>query len=282
MKRIRMQDDIALVRAAQAPSALSSPAPPPVIDIPTEDAFSVIVQLQDFRHHKLWRGQRLVHSGGHRHGDMAITDLREQWRCQHLSDYDNVRLQLPRATIEQLSDEGGRRIGGLRQVQTIRDPVVWHLLHAMLPALNGAANDSDTVFLDTVTMALHTHLAQRYGGQPVARGGGGGRLASWQQLRAREYMLSHLSQRLTLAEIASQCGLSRAHFARAFKHSFGLPPHAWLQQQRVELACRLLREGEKGMTAIALECGFSDQSHFSRVFKQIKGMGPAAWMRMSP
>ncbi|MGC8107756.1 hypothetical protein, partial [Salmonella enterica] len=76
-------------------------------DIPGEDAFSVIVQLQDFRHHKLWRGQQLVHAGGHRSGEMAITDLREQWRCQHLSDYDNVRLQLPRATIEQWSEEGG-------------------------------------------------------------------------------------------------------------------------------------------------------------------------------
>jgi len=278
VKHIRMQDDVALVRATQNRAAASALIPPPVLDIPSDDAFSVIVQLQDFRHHKLWRGQRLVHAGGHRLGDMAITDLREQWRCQHLSDYDNVRLHLPRASLERVSEEGGRRIGALQQVQAIRDPVVWHLLHAMLPALTGAANDSDTVYLDAVTLALHTHLAQRYGGQPVGRGGGAG-LAGWQQVRAREYMLSHLARRLTLAEIAAECGISRAHFARAFKHSFGVPPHAWLQRQRVELACRLLRQSDKGMTAIALECGFSDQSHFSRVFKQIQGVGPAAWLR---
>ncbi|MBG7620149.1 helix-turn-helix transcriptional regulator [Herbaspirillum sp. AP02] len=278
MKHLRIRDDIALVRAVQEPSGLSPAPPPPVIDIPSDEAFSVIVQLRDFPHHKLWRGQQLVHSGTHHRGDIAITDLREQWRCQHLSDYDNVRLHLPRTTIEQLSEEGGRRISGLDQVQAIRDPVVWHLIHAMLPALGGAANDSDTVFIDTVTLALHTHLSQRYGGQPVTRTSG--RLAGWQQVRAREYMLAHLAQRLTLAEIAAHCGVSRAHFARAFKHSFGMPPHAWLQRQRVTLACRLLRESDRGMTAIALECGFFDQSHFSRVFKQLKGMAPAAWVRM--
>ncbi len=82
-----------------------------------------------------------------------------------------------------------------------------------------------------------------------------------------------------LAEIAAHSGLSRAHFNRAFRQSFGLPPHTWLQQQRITLACRLLREGGKSMSIIALECGFSDQSHFSRVFKQVQGIGPAAWLR---
>ncbi|BEV17871.1 AraC family transcriptional regulator [Herbaspirillum sp. DW155] len=273
MKRIRLQDDITLARAAQG----GVPEHAPVIDIPGDEAFSIIVQLQDFRHHKLWRGQQLVHAGAHRRGEMAITDLREQWRCQHLSDYDNVRLQLPRATIEHWSEESGRRISGLQQRQAVRDPVVWHLVQAMLPMLGEAANDGDTVFIDTVTLALHTHLAQHYGGQPAPRGSG--RLAGWQQVRVRDYMLAHLAQRMSLAELAAQCGLSRAHFSRAFKLSFGLPPHAWLQRQRIALACKLLREGGKSMTAIAFECGFSDQSHFSRVFKQVMGVGPMVWMR---
>ncbi|WP_231738832.1 AraC family transcriptional regulator [Herbaspirillum rubrisubalbicans] len=275
MKRLHLQDDITLVRAAQGVASEQAP----VIDIPEDDAFSIIVQLQDFRHHKLWRGRQLVHAGGHRRGEMAITDLREQWRCQHLSGYDNVRLHLPRSAIEQLSQDSGRRISGLQPGQALQDPVVWHLVHALLPVLGEAANDSDTVFIDTVTLALHTHLAQRYGGQAAPRSSG--RLAGWQQVRVRDYMLAHLGQRLSLAELAAQCGLSRAHFSRAFKLSFGLPPHAWLQRQRIALACGLLREGGKSMTAIALECGFSDQSHFSRVFKQVMGMGPMVWVRDS-
>jgi AraC family transcriptional regulator len=273
LKRFHLQDDITLVRAAQGVASEQAP----VIDIPEDDAFSIIVQLQDFRHHKLWRGRQLVHAGGHRRGEMAITDLREQWRCQHLSDYDNVRLHLPRSAIEQLSQDSGRRISGLEQGQALRDPVVWHLVQAMLSMLGEAANDGDTVFIDTVTLALHTHLAQRYGHLAAPRSST--RLAGWQQLRVRDYILAHLSRRLTLAELAAQCNLSRAHFARAFKLSFGMPPHAWLQHQRIALACRLLRQSDKGMTAIALECGFSDQSHFSRVFKQVMGVAPVVWMR---
>lgn len=283
MKRIRLQDDILLARATQSPAGGVPAGIAPVIDIPGEDAFSVIVQLQDFRHHKLWRAGQLVHAGGHRLGEMAITDLREQWRCQHLSGYDNVRLQLPRTTLERWSEEHGRRIGLLQQRQGVRDPVVWHLIQAMLPMLGETAEQveqgeqGDTVFVDSVMLALHTHLAQRYGGQPLARSGG--RLAGWQQVRVRDYMLAHLGQPVRLAELAAQCGLSRAHFSRAFKLSFGLPPHAWLQRQRIALACRLLREGDKSMSLVALECGFADQSHFSRVFKQVMGVGPMGWVR---
>jgi len=50
-------------------------------------------------------------------------------------------------------------------------------------------------------------------------------------------------------------------------------------QLKMALACRLLRESSKGMSVIALECGFSDQSHFSRVFKQVMGVGPMKWLR---
>jgi AraC family transcriptional regulator len=45
------------------------------------------------------------------------------------------------------------------------------------------------------------------------------------------------------------------------------------------LACRLLREGGKSMSIIALECGFSGQGHFSRVFRPVQGVGPAVWLR---
>lgn len=255
-------------------SLLQPPPAPPVIDIPCDEAFSVIVQLEDFRHHKLWQGKRLVHTGTHRRGEVAITDLREEWRCQHLSAFDNLRFHLPRATIEELSRESGLRATGLTPVQGVHDPVVFHLAQATLPTLGTGVADS--LFVDAVTLALHTHLCTRYGRQeakPMT-----GRLAARLEARVREYMLANLARRLTLAEVAAQCGLSRAHFSRAFKNTFGVPAHVWLQGQRIDKARSLLLAGEKSMSEVALECGFADQSHFSRVFKRGSGVAPTVWL----
>lgn len=247
-------------------------ASPPVIELPCADAFSVIVQLKDFRHHKLWRGGQLLHAGGHKRGEIAITDMNDGWRCQHLSSYDNVRFHLTRSSLDELSREGGLRVTGLDPVQAAQDPVVFHLAQAVL-----AADEADSLFFDTLTLALHTHLGSRYGQQARPRRIGG--LAAWQEARAREYLMAHLARRPTLIEIALQCGLSRAHFTRAFKISFGLPAYAWLQQQRIDRARQLLARGDKSMTQVALDCGFSDQSHFIRVFKRVTGLTPMAWAR---
>jgi|TARA_A100001391_G_scaffold103323_1_gene68861 AraC family transcriptional regulator len=46
------------------------------------------VQLKDFDRHRLWREEELVFDGGYRRGDIAITDLRYHWQCQHLSPFD--------------------------------------------------------------------------------------------------------------------------------------------------------------------------------------------------
>jgi AraC family transcriptional regulator len=259
---------IGIARATLTQASASAP----VIDIPSADAFSVIVQLKDFRHHKLWRGGQLLHAGGHRRGEIAITDMRDGWRCQHLSAYDNVRFHLPRSTMDELSREGGLRVAGLNPVQAAQDPVVFHLAQAVL-----AGDAADTLFFDTLALALHTHLASRYGRQVRPPRAGG--LAAWQEARARDYLMANLARRPTLTEIAQQCGLSSAHFTRAFKISFGLPAYAWLQQQRVDLARRLLAGSDKSMPQIALDCGFSDQSHFIRVFKRVVGVTPMGWVR---
>ncbi|MFL9923095.1 AraC family transcriptional regulator [Herbaspirillum lusitanum] len=252
----------------------------PVIDIPAEDAFSVIVQLQDFRQHKLWRGNKLMHAGGHARGEIAITHLGDEWRCQHLSTYDNLRFHIPRKTINDFSYEDGRpAISHFDNVQGAADTVAFHLAQAVLPML-GAPSAANSLFIDSVALALYTHLANRYGQAVAAASRRIGRLAGWQEQRAKAFMAAHLTQRLSLASIAAECGLSRSHFARQFKHSTGMPVHMWLQNLRIERARHMLLHTDKTVTQIALECGFADQSHFSRVFRNMLGTTPVAWLRL--
>lgn len=91
--------------------------------------------------------------------------------------------------------------------------------------------------------------------------------------RAREHLLAHLTEPVSLEELASVAGLSRCHLARTFQEAVGLPPHAYQNQSRVELGKRLLRQG-MAICQVAAETGFADQSHFTRVFRQFTGATP--------
>lgn len=83
-----------------------------------------------------------------------------------------------------------------------------------------------------------------------------------------------------LEELARVCGLSRSHFARAFKATVGLSPFQWLVAQRVEQAKSMLLNSDLPVGEIGLACGFSDQSHFTRIFVKYTGIAPAAWRRV--
>jgi AraC-like DNA-binding protein len=91
--------------------------------------------------------------------------------------------------------------------------------------------------------------------------------------RAREYLVEHLAERVTLDQIAAVAGLPPFRFLRAFARATGIPPHAWVTQERVRAAMRLLRAGEP-VAEIAAATGFSDQAHLTRVFKHFVGVTP--------
>ena len=95
--------------------------------------------------------------------------------------------------------------------------------------------------------------------------------------RVRAYIDAHLGENIELAALADTAGLSRCHFARAFKQSVGCAPHYYLMQRRLEQAKKLIVETEFPLAQIALECGFSDQSHFSRRFLQYVGATPRSF-----
>jgi AraC-like DNA-binding protein len=103
-----------------------------------------------------------------------------------------------------------------------------------------------------------------------------GGLTPWQLRCAHDRIDARLDQEVSLSELASHCGLSISHFARAFARSTGVPPHRWLMQRRVGRAKELMLTGTP-LAEIALMCGFSDQSHLTRVFSQTTGMTPGRW-----
>ncbi|ACO80360.1 transcriptional regulator, AraC family [Azotobacter vinelandii CA] len=256
----------------------TDPDPARILEVPCADAFSIIVQLRDFASHRLWRGKRLAYKGGHVRESMSIAYLGDEVRCQHLAPYDNLRLNLPRASLEETFREAGAGApGSLDCAQGTLDPVVYHLSLALVPALS-MPGEANRLFVDQVMLAMCTHIGSRYGKTGPLRDIPGG-LAPWQERRAKEMLAEHLADGLSIAELAAECSLSRAYFSRAFKRSTGLAPHEWLLKMRVEKAKELMLHTSMSLSRIGLDCGFTDQSHFSRVFQKMTGAAPSNWRR---
>lgn len=98
--------------------------------------------------------------------------------------------------------------------------------------------------------------------------------------RARQYIDDLYMQDLTLTDLAAVAGFSRYHFLRAFRREVGVTPHTYLSGRRIAVARRLLA-GDEPLSAVALACGFYDQSHFTRSFKGCTGLTPGQYRRGS-
>lgn len=245
--------------------------------IPCVDAFSVIVQRRDFTAHRLWKRGRLVFRGGHAAGTLAITHLGDEWRCAHDAPFDNVRVQLPAAVLQDCAREAGLRTAGmLRAPPGTRDPVVTAVVQSLLPALTDPACAAP-LFVDEMVLTLQQHLLRTYGGA-AGRSARTSRLSAAQHRVACEFLAAHPFDRVSVAAVAEACGLSRSHFTRAFLATTGRTPHQWMLAHRLQQARSLLL-GPLTLAQIASACGFADQSHLTRVFRRVLGTSPGAWRR---
>ncbi|MGJ7517424.1 helix-turn-helix domain-containing protein [Pseudomonas baetica] len=85
--------------------------------------------------------------------------------------------------------------------------------------------------------------------------------------RAADFIRAHCTHMLKLEDICEAAQLSPSYLIRAFKQHYGMTPHAFLVNQRIQFARDQLRNG-KLIADVALEAGFADQAHFQRAFKQ--------------
>ena len=114
---------------------------------------------------------------------------------------------------------------------------------------------------------------------PDPRGRSRRALLGWQIRRVRDHVEAHLSRRILVSDLSTLVQRSEAHFARAFKKTFGVSPHAYVLRRRVEKASQLMLVSDDSLSDIALACGMTDQAHLCKAFRQVTGQTPAAWRR---
>ena len=95
---------------------------------------------------------------------------------------------------------------------------------------------------------------------------------------ARELLDTAVVEGARLDQLEQVTGCDRWQLSRDFRAVLGTSPYRYLQQRRIDLAKRLLREGAT-LAGAAHGAGFADQSHFGRTFRKSVGLTPKAWLR---
>jgi transcriptional regulator GlxA family with amidase domain len=95
----------------------------------------------------------------------------------------------------------------------------------------------------------------------------------------RGWALEHLQERLDLARLACNAGVSRRTFARHFRSETGTTPLQWVLAQRVLLARQLLEQTDLPIESVAHACGFSTAPRLRRHFTRATGTTPTAYRR---
>lgn len=92
--------------------------------------------------------------------------------------------------------------------------------------------------------------------------------------RARDHIDTHYADDLELSTLAQIAGLSKFHFLRLFRATYGCTPAAYLSQRRIERAQDLLRATNLTVTEVCHAVGFSSLGSFSARFRQVVGQSP--------
>lgn len=261
---------------AAARMAYSGPIADPTLPSPPDEAFALCLRLRHQRA-ETWLDGLPVPKGALK-DETSIYDLRCETIVHFRDPFDFLYLYLPHNALNELANELeiGRVEYDVSAGSNVLDPILVHLGACLLPMLE-RPHEANELFVGHVAMALQSHFLQKYAvGRPRLRSYRSG-LAPWQLRTAKALIRANLGGEISLARIAAECGLSAAHFARAFRVSTGTPPHRWLMNQRIEQSKALLLDPELSLTEIAIKCGFADQSHFTRAFSAAMGATPGRW-----
>jgi AraC-like DNA-binding protein len=101
-------------------------------------------------------------------------------------------------------------------------------------------------------------------------------------LKAKDLADARYFEPLGVHDLANAAGLSRAHFSREFRRTFGEPPHSYLLTRRLERAAALLRNTDHSVAEICLSVGLQSIGSFTTSFKRMYGRSPTAYRAAFP
>jgi len=95
----------------------------------------------------------------------------------------------------------------------------------------------------------------------------------------KEYVEKHLSERITLAQIAEHVHYSRSYITEQFQKSTGMSVAAYIFERRIERAKEYLMQNQLTISQISERLGFSTVQYFSKCFKDAVGVSPSVYSK---
>jgi len=158
------------------------------------------------------------------------------------------------------------------------DSIVWETAAKLKSAIeNGQAKR--TLYLSALSsvLAIELSLCDDNAARDAVLNRGG--LACWQKRAVVGYIEEHLGEQICLGTLAQLARVSPHHFCRAFKQSFGIPPHQYQVRGRMEQAKLLLVDPSVSITDVGFTVCYSQTSSFSVAFRKNTGYTPSEYRR---
>ena len=143
----------------------------------------------------------------------------------------------------------------------------------------GAELDSAGMLTDEAVDSLARLLLVRLTRQLRDSGMASNPLTPKVMVRLRDYIVAHLAERILVADLAREAGLSPNRFAQAFSEHMRQPPHQFVLGLRLDRAAQLLRASNLNLVEVALDCGFAHQQHLCNAMRHHIGTTPSRYRR---
>jgi AraC family transcriptional regulator len=195
-------------------------------------------------------------------------------RWRGTTSHSTLQLHLPAEAILRCKEDlllRGHSPPQMPNELASEDPLLQQVILGVAARLREGAPE---IYAESAAQFLTMHMLVRHAGHEPPK------TLTRDALRMQrvcDYMHAHLSENISLEDLAKVACLSRFHLIRMFKQTHGETPYQRLTRLRIERACRRLASSADLIADIALDCGFTNPAHFAAAFRRVTGMSPRAY-----
>jgi AraC family transcriptional regulator len=183
---------------------------------------------------------------------------------QSRETYDNLVPDLVRSGAADLEPQ-----------DAFSDPLISQIALTIANEIDGGCIDG--ILADALNTALAAQVMRRFVDPSAIMPAPSNGLSRDRLKRVRDYIETHLDDRLTLTDLAAVACLSPYHFSRSFKEAVGVGPQRYVRQRRLDRAKTLIRRTNQPLAQIAQQVGLCDQSHLTSIFRRETGETPGRY-----